>query len=86
MLIRKDSYVVIGRAARNKNGKVILYADTISDAMEYAISETKRRREIQNQYNIDNNIIPTTIVKEIPKSITMKNAGIKNNKMRWLWL
>jgi len=64
----------IGRAARNKNGKVILYADSYSDAMNYAIKETKRRREIQNQYNIDNNIIPQTIIKEIPKSITMKKA------------
>ena len=64
----------IGRAARNKNGKVILYADTYSDAMNYAIRETKRRRDIQNQYNIEHNIIPQTIIKEIPKSITMKKA------------
>ncbi len=64
----------IGRAARNKDGKVILYADTYSDAMTYAINETKRRREIQNQYNIEHNIIPQTIIKEIPKSITMKKA------------
>ena len=64
----------IGRAARNKDGKVILYADNYSDAMTYAINETKRRREIQNQYNIDHNIVPKTIIKEIPKSITMKKA------------
>ena len=42
--------------------------------MEYAITETKRRRDIQNQYNIEHNITPTTITKSIPKSITMKSA------------
>ena len=62
----------IGRAARNANGKVILYADTISLAMQIAIDETKRRREIQNEYNIKNGIVPKTIIKEIPKSITIK--------------
>ena len=74
--LRSESSLIqtIGRAARNKNGKVILYADTYSDAMNYAISETKRRREIQEKYNEENNIIPTTIIKEIPKSITMKKA------------
>lgn len=55
----------IGRAARNANGKVIMYADSISKAMDYAIKETKRRREIQEKYNLENNIIPKTIVKEI---------------------
>ena len=64
----------IGRAARNKNGKVILYADTYSESMTYSINETKRRRDIQMKYNLDNNIIPQTIIKEIPKSITMKKA------------
>ena len=63
----------IGRAARNANGMVIMYADTMSDSMEYAISETKRRREIQIEYNKKHNIIPKTIIKEIPKSVTMKN-------------
>ncbi len=63
----------IGRAARNENGMVIMYADTISDSMEYAINETKRRREIQIEYNKAHNIIPKTIIKEIPKSVTMKN-------------
>lgn len=62
----------IGRAARNAKGRVILYADTISDAMRVAIDETKRRRDIQNKYNLEHNIIPKTIIKEIPKSLTVK--------------
>jgi len=55
----------IGRAARNSSGHVILYADKISNAMEIAIKETNRRRKIQEDYNIKNNITPTTIIKEI---------------------
>ena len=62
----------IGRAARNSDGKVILYADTYSPSMEVAIEETKRRRKIQEEYNREHNIIPKTIIKEIPKSVTMK--------------
>ena len=55
----------IGRAARNANGKVIMYADKISESMEIAINETKRRRNIQEKYNEEHNIIPKTIIKEI---------------------
>lgn len=55
----------IGRAARNVHGKVILYADRITGSMERAIGETNRRRAIQEQYNIDNNITPQTIQKRI---------------------
>src|SRR5476651_424912 len=58
----------IGRAARNVNGRVILYADHITGSMERAISETDRRRKIQVKYNKDHHITPTTIKKEI-KSI-----------------
>ena len=60
----------IGRAARNANGKVIMYADTISDSMQEAIDETKRRRTIQEAYNIKNGIVPKTIIKEIREVIT----------------
>jgi len=59
----------IGRAARNVKGRVILYADEMTDALTYAISETNRRRAIQIAYNTDHGITPTTIAKEI-KSIT----------------
>ncbi len=55
----------IGRCARNASGKVIMYADSISDSMEEAITETKRRRTIQEKYNEEHNIIPKTIIKEI---------------------
>lgn len=60
----------IGRAARNASGRVIMYADTISDSMNEAITETNRRRKIQEEYNIKHNIIPKTILKEIPEVIS----------------
>lgn len=55
----------IGRTARNSSGKVIMYADKITNSMKRAIDETNRRRKIQNEYNVDHNIIPKTIVKGI---------------------
>ena len=60
----------IGRAARNQNGHVIMYADTISEAMGAAIKETQRRREIQEQYNEEHHIIPKTISKEIKEVVS----------------
>ncbi len=56
---------IIGRCARNANGHVIMYADTMSDAMSKAISETSRRRQIQDEYNKVHGIIPKTIIKDI---------------------
>lgn len=59
----------IGRAARNTEGTVIMYADELTDSMEKAISETNRRRRIQEQYNKDHNIIPKTIKKSVRDTI-----------------
>ena len=59
----------IGRAARNVNGQVIMYADELTESMEKAIHETNRRREIQIKYNEEHNIIPQTIKKEVRDSI-----------------
>lgn len=59
----------IGRAARNANGHVIMYADTITESMRKAIDETKRRRSIQEAYNKEHGIVPKTIRKEIPELI-----------------
>ena len=70
----------IGRCARNENGKVIMYADTISVAMDEAIKETKRRREIQESYNKEHGIIPKTIVKEIKEIVT--NEVVKSDKKK----
>ena len=80
--LRSESSLIqtFGRAARNSNGKVILYADTISEQMEEAIKETKRRREIQENYNKENNIVPKTIIKPIPKSLTNKKIEEKTKK------
>ncbi len=68
----------IGRCARNEHGHVILYADKMTDSMEYAIKETKRRRDIQEKYNEEHGIVPKTIVKEIRELIS--NLDESNNK------
>ncbi len=70
--LRSDRSLIqtIGRAARNENGKVIMYADYVSEAMKIAIDETNRRRSIQEKYNTEHNIIPKTIIKEIRDAIT----------------
>ena len=64
----------IGRAARNANGEVIMYADTMTDSMTRAIEETKRRREIQDAYNKEHGIVPKTIQKEIRDAIHGKET------------
>ena len=68
----------IGRAARNQNGKVIMYADTYSDSMKEAITETQRRRAIQEEYNKVHGITPKTIIKDIKEVVTNEVTGKKN--------
>ena len=69
----------IGRAARNSNGRVIMYANTITDSMKVAINETNRRRTIQQNYNKEHNIVPKTIIKGVQNSlnITKKITGTR---------
>ena len=70
----------IGRCARNAKGHVIMYADYISDSMQVAIEETKRRREIQEKYNEEHNITPQTIKKEIRDVISNYEEPSTNTK------
>ena len=72
----------IGRAARNASGKVIMYADAISESMEEAINETARRREIQMNYNEAHGIVPTTIVKALPEAVSIKKTESKKQKSK----
>ena len=70
----------IGRAARNQNGRVIMYADSISDAMAYAIKETNRRRQLQLDFNAANNVVPVTIQKDIRDKISIKEDIVEEPK------
>lgn len=71
----------IGRCARNASGHVIMYADQISEAMEYSIKETARRREIQDKYNKEHNITPKTIIKEI-REVVSNEVDEKKSKQK----
>ena len=82
--LRSETSLVqtIGRAARNAEGRVIMYADTMTDSMKRAISETERRRAVQMKFNEEHGITPKTIVKEVKSSLlitdkTRKTEGIK---------
>ena len=70
----------IGRAARNSNAKVIMYADVMTDSMKNAIDVTNKRREIQQQYNKEHNITPKTIIKPIKNTLEISKKG-NNNKI-----
>ncbi|MBU1094704.1 MAG: excinuclease ABC subunit UvrB [Firmicutes bacterium] len=70
----------IGRAARNQNGRVIMYADNISAAMDYAINETNRRRKLQMDFNELNHVVPVSIQKDIRDKISLKEDLIAEEK------
>ncbi|MGX7051637.1 excinuclease ABC subunit UvrB [Leuconostoc palmae] len=70
----------VGRAARNSNGHVIMYADNITRSMQIAIDETARRREIQIKYNVDHSITPTTIKKDIRNLISVRTKSGDESK------
>jgi len=74
----------MGRAARNVSGKIILYADKETDSMKRAISESRRRREIQLQYNKKHNITPTTVIKKIESMLGMEEERGESDKRRQL--
>ena len=81
--LRSETSLVqtIGRAARNSEGRVIMYADNMTDSMKAAITETNRRREVQNSYNIEHNIVPKTIVKDVVNTLEItKKIDTKNDK------
>ena len=77
--LRSDRSLIqtIGRCARNENGMVIMYADTVSDSMKIAIEETARRRKIQEEYNKEHGIVPKTIIKEIRDLISNEDEVAK---------
>ncbi len=83
--LRSETSLVqtIGRAARNAEAKVVMYADTITDSMKKAISETERRRKIQQQYNKENGIVPKTIIKEIKNTLNISSKDDKKEKINF---
>ena len=83
--LRSETSLVqtIGRAARNANGEVIMYADSVTPSMERAISETVRRRKIQEEYNKEHNIVPQTIkkgVRDVLEITSKENLETKSKK------
>lgn len=75
--LRSDTALVqtIGRAARNAEGRVIMYADVMTDSMKRAIGETNRRREIQNAYNVEHGIVPKTVEHEVANTLEITQKG-----------
>ena len=82
--LRSETSLVqtIGRAARNAEGRVVMYADTVTDSMQRAISETERRRKVQEEYNRAHGIVPKTIVKEIRNTLNISGKAEDKSEIR----
>ena len=82
--LRSETSLVqtIGRAARNAEGRVIMYADEMTGSMQRAISETNRRRSIQEKYNQEHGIVPKTIVKEVKSTLSITGKATKTGDIR----
>lgn len=78
---RRSLVQTIGRAARNVEGRVILYADIMTDSMKEAITETNRRRKKQIEYNVYNNVNPKSIIKEISEDLINLDYGMEDKKL-----
>ena len=81
--LRSESALIqtIGRAARNDKGKVIMYADTMTQSMQKAYDETMRRRKIQDEYNKAHGIVPKTVVSTIKNSLEITKKAVNNEKL-----
>lgn len=81
--LRSESALIqtIGRAARNDKGRVVMYADTVTDSMRRAIDETNRRRTVQDAYNREHNIVPKTIEREFKNTLEITKKKVDRDKM-----
>lgn len=79
---RRSLIQTIGRAARNVNGKVILYGDIITKSMRQAIDETERRRKIQREYNAFHNIDPKSVVREVSEEVLNLDYGLPQEEVK----
>ena len=84
--LRSESSLIqtVGRAARNANGSVIMYADSVTRSMEAAINETNRRRKIQIAYNEQHNIVPQTIIKDVREILEISGKSVSDQKKKRL--
>lgn len=82
--LRSDTALIqtIGRAARNSEGRVIMYADALTDSMKRAIGETERRRTVQDAYNREHGIVPRTIIKEVKSTLNITKKKVPDEEMK----